>query len=47
MKWYKDTEIEEEWFYDKKKDKMVLKKRTIKNDGETKLVKSSLKKDKG
>ena len=48
MKWYKDTEIEEEWFYDKKRGKMVLKKRTIKTHGETKLSKSlmKIKKDK-
>ena len=43
MKWYNDTEIEEEWFYDKKKEKMVLRKRTIKTHGETKLSKSSMK----
>ena len=43
MKWYNDTEIEEEWFYDKKKEKMVLRKRTIKKHGETKLSKSSMK----
>ena len=43
MKWYKDTEIEEEWFYDKKRGKMVLRKRTVKRHGETKLSKSSMK----
>jgi hypothetical protein len=43
MKWYKDTEIEEEWAFDKKADKMVLRYRTIKKYGETKLVKSSMK----
>ena len=48
MKWYKDTEIEEEWAFDKKKDKMVLRKRTIVNQGETELLESSMtiKKDK-
>ena len=40
MKWYKDTEIEEEWVYDKKRDKMVLRKRTVKRQGETKLESS-------
>ena len=43
MKWYKDTEIEEEWAFDKKKDKMVLRKRTIKKHGETELIESSMK----
>ena len=47
MKWYKDTEIEEEWAFDKKKDKMVLRKRTIKKHGETELIESSMKIKKG
>jgi hypothetical protein len=40
MKWYNDTEIEEEWAFDKRKNKMVLRKRTIKKHGETKLESS-------
>ena len=43
MKWYKVTEIEEEWAFDKKKDKMVLRNRIIKKHGETELVESSMK----
>tara|TARA_R110000744_G_scaffold18118_1_gene48772 strand:- start:1553 stop:1720 length:168 start_codon:yes stop_codon:yes gene_type:complete len=43
MKWYKDTEIKEEWAFDKKKDKMVLRNRIIKKHGETELVESSMK----
>lgn len=43
MKWYNDTTIEEEWAFDKKKDKMVLRYRTINKHGETELVESSMK----
>jgi|TARA_R110002020_G_scaffold473840_1_gene703706 hypothetical protein len=43
MKWYQDTEVEETWVFDKKKDKMVLRNRKVIRQGDTKLVKSNLK----
>ena len=42
MKWYPDTEVEEDWVFDKKENKMVMVNRKVVRQGDIKLVKSDL-----
>ena len=42
MKWYPDTEVEEDWVFDKNENKMVMVNRKVVRQGDIKLVKSDL-----